>query len=292
MKSIISFFFSSIITGSAILALTSCGQPGHGRQLSEFKNPTTADSMLYYFGRMAAGDFLQMAVGDTTLDSDYAREQYLKGIRAGIEAVKENNKSFNEGLLDGVEMGLNIAKFCHDYETELNTDVLLQSMAYALRTDSVLDHEEDQIDFYSVLARLSADKEQKEKTEAMSKLASFGRNNKMHRISPELYGRTRVRGQGKLIPEGTHLAVCVKTTDASGRDLGLTLPGEMTVGDKFIERPFSECLTTMRLGETKVFATPAYVVFGRRAGQMGLDNSDVVMIEIAVMRKLPAPIPD
>lgn len=287
MKNLPKSIFLTVLFFTATAILFGCDSPGHGRSLEELGEMSQADSMFYYYGRIRASDYIQQSLNDTMLQGDKAEERYLKGVLDGLKEIDEDDSVYNEGLMDGVQMGMMMKRFYKEYGVHLNRDILMHSLAYALRSDTILNAEADQAMFYSLLAEVANDKTQRVHSVARQKLVSFSSKAKMHRIQPELFGKTVNVGHGSLLANGTRLMVDVDVCDSNGRDLGMTLPEEMTVGDENIPQSFSSALSTMRLGEEKHFATPALSLFGRRSNQMGLDPTDVVILKIKVLRQLP-----
>lgn len=287
MKNLLKSIFLAVLAFPAIAILFGCGSPGHGRSLEELGKMSQADSMFYYYGRVRASDYMQQSLTDTMLQGDDAEARYLKGVLDGLKEIDEDDSVYNEGLMDGVQMGLMMKRFYKEYGVHLNRDILMHSLAYALRSDTALNVEADQAMFYRLLAEVANDKTQRENSVARQKLVSFSSKAGMHRIQPELFGKTVHIGHGSLLAQGTRLMVNVDVCDSNGRDLGMTLPEEMTIGDENLSQPFSSALSTMRLGEEKHFATPAHFLFGRRSNQMGFDPTDVVILKIKVLRQLP-----
>ena len=79
-----------LAAGAALLLLASCGGKGEGesRSIADYGEISTADSLLYYFGQLRAADYWQFAKGDSTLAERASRDEYLKGLRAGLPRRK------------------------------------------------------------------------------------------------------------------------------------------------------------------------------------------------------------
>lgn len=260
------------------MLLASCGAPSEGKALSDYSNPDSGDSLLYYFGQMRAEEYWRDARNDSLLQTEAARRSYLEGLEDGLKALKDD-KNYNIGFLAGVEMASNCIKFEKDYNMKLHTDVLFESIAYGLRNDSVDNRGGSTDEFYKVLGRLNIQREEAEKSISIKEARIAGLKEGMAQTDKALYGKVLVPGNGPMLVKGDRVKVNIRLVH-NGTDLGLPLPDEMVVGDRYIAGTINKILLTMHEGEKARFVTTAYELFHRRSEQLNLKPEDIIEIEI------------
>ena len=96
----------------ALLVLTGC--KNSPKKLSDLKGGTPADSMMYYFGQMQAGNYWQDAETDTLLRSDDSREEFMKGFRAAM-GMDTDDPAYNKGLQLGLRLAVRLREFKERY---------------------------------------------------------------------------------------------------------------------------------------------------------------------------------
>ncbi len=279
---------SILLCGAAALTLASCSQGSDGRQLGEIKNANAGDSLLYYFGQRQAADYWRAAERDTTFLSEQARRDYMRGIQAGMNAVRSGDDAYNQGVFQGIQMAMNIFQFDEDYNMQLNPKVLVESMQAGLQSDSAVNVEEAQKEFYAIMGRLNQEREEYNRKQAASNLETAQKKLKMQKISNDLYGEVVSKGDTVRLKEGDKLKVSITATDEQGQELALPLPTEVTVGDRYMGPVFSEAYRSMTNGETKRFATTGYALFSGRSERMGVEPDAVIILTIKANLDTPS----
>lgn len=275
------------LAAAGLFLLSACG-PEKGKDINEMSNLTEADSAMYYFGQMRAGEYWREAQRDTALKTREARDAYLKGLKAGMDLVKaasgENdiNATYNQGVFMGVQIAMNMAEFDKTYETKSNKSTVLQSIAYGLENDSVVKDSEAQSEFYGIMNRLDEKKEAADKANSATALASEASKLQMTKINDQLYGKVLKAGNGTALKQGDKIDVEMTLKKANGEKIDMQLPKQIEIGNKYMSGPFSDALSSMTDKETKEFATTAYELFGSRTSQMGYKATDVMLVTIEI----------
>lgn len=70
------------IIATSLALLASCG-PDKGRDISEFRNASTGDSLMYYYTQMRAYEYWREADSDTSMRNPEQRRRFLDGLKAG-----------------------------------------------------------------------------------------------------------------------------------------------------------------------------------------------------------------
>lgn len=272
---------------AGLLMLSSCG-PEKGKNISEMGNISQTDSLMYYFGQMRAGEYWREAMQDTTLKSQEARDAYLRGVQAGLDMIKAAKEgdvkadAYNQGIFMGVQLAMNLGEFEKEYSTKTDKKVLLQSFAYGLTSDTTVNVQDSQRSFYDLMNTFNAKKDEQMKKEAAETLSGAAVDLKMAKISDTLYGRVITGNpEGAAIKSGDKVKVKMTATKANGEELGIPMPEELEVGTEYGLPIFTEALESMKVGETKEFATTAASIFGNRASQFNLKGNDIVIIKIS-----------
>lgn len=265
---------------AATAALTACSGAGTADGKSAMPaNASTADSVMYYFGQMRAADYWRQTQNDTTLAEESARQAYLRGLRAGLDAVRGNEKAYDQGVLMGVQMAMNLAEFAQTYDITPNQAIMLQSLATALKNDSVLNNRDMQRDFYNLMQTLNNQRDQR-MAEAAVKVLKKAATPDMQPVDSTLYGRTVKTSDGEQLRAGDRVKVQIAVTDQKGEPVKARMPQEITIGDRYVSAPISAAVASMRTGETRQFITTAFCLLGQRTRQLNLDPEQVLNIEI------------
>lgn len=243
---------------------------------------TRADSMLYYFGQISAFEYWRRAASDTSMRSRDSREQYLKGLLDGLNAVDEDRAAYNAGLHEGIRMAQRIIQFNQEYDEDLSPQILYASMDYGLRSDSAVDIAHARKEFYTLLADMNVLKNKEDLEKADMTLRKTATNQGMHRIAPRIYGKTVTSGTGQAVKRGDVIFASVDYRRDDGKDLDFPTPENLTVGTPAMPEVMTEAYCSMRVGEKKTFATTAAALFGTRARQVGLASTDIVIITITI----------
>lgn len=274
--------FKAIIAASACtLTLMACGGPGEGKSISEIKNPTEIDSLFYYFGQLRANEYWQQTRMDSTLNTQEARQQYLKGMEEGLKLGKEGNEAYNQGLFNGLTIAMNCIEFEKEYNLKPNKDIIMQSVAYGLRNDSAVDANEAQSNFYEIIGRIADQKLARDKKEAAESLKKEAAKLKMSAVNEDLYCKVTTPGSGAQLKIGDKITLQLDIKKADGSDLGLPMPNEIEIGAGLPET-LTKALTSMKPGEKATFASTAIAIFGERCSQMGMKPADVLIINIEI----------
>lgn len=269
-------------TAAAVTLLSSCGgNSSEGKSLSELENSSATDSLLYYFGQMRASEYWRESKRDTTLASQESRQAFLAGMQAGFNSVKEDNEAYNVGVQSGIQLAVSLSQFSKEYGVKVDPKVIMESIAYGLRTDSIDESEVSQ-QFYDLMGKLNDRKEAADRKASAEALKETGEKLKMRQISAVLYAKTIKEGSGPAVVENDKVNVDITMTDVNGKKVDVPMPPELTVGARFTVPLITTALKTMKVGGTSQFATTAGEMFGRRATQMDMKATDVLLIRIDV----------
>ena len=238
-----------------------------------------ADTLVYYFGQIKGAEFLKEAARDSLLDSDAGRQEYLRGVKAGLEAVKSGKDAYNKGLMQGVQMAGSMGQFYEDYGIPLSDKIFIKGMSEVVTSDSTTDLKEAQSRFYKILNEFNREKEMRDKEASVSALKAAGEALGMKQISEELWG-TPPSTDANLIKDGDKIKADVAVTTLTGKSVGSPFPRELVVGQRLSNNPVSEAFTCLASGETGTFLTSARALFGARAHQLGLKPADVVKLTV------------
>ena len=274
-------------------SLASCGgnaeKKEEVRPLSEYKNVSAADSLIYYFGQLRAVDYWQQAVGDTMLRSRESRDEYMRGLRAGIEAAKEND-AYNQGLYVGIQLAMNMKEFSEEFDCgQFNRKILVNAIADGLQNDSVVDAPEASKMFREVLASFEAKKEAKDMEASHEALAGEAKSQKWTRVSDDLYAGKGEGGSGVLLKSGDTADIEVVISTLDGKEIDRRESETGKIGEIF-PGPITQALLAMSLGETKNFYTTPPALLGRYYPRYNLKPAEIIVIKIKTSKAgEPAP---
>lgn len=270
---------SILLCGAAALALASCSGNG-GEKKADLQNASAADSLLYYFGQRQAADYWRVAESDTLYLSEDARRDYVRGMQAGMSAIRQGDDAYNQGLYQGMQMALNIAEFEKEYNLKLNPKVLIESIKEGLANDSAVDAATAQKEFYAIMGELNRQREENNRQEAAKNLAEAQKKLNMQKITDDLYGSVVSKGDTVKLKDGDKIKVDIKATDEGGKELAIPFPPEITIGDRFMGPVMTIAYETMTNGETKKFATTGYALFQGRSSRMGIEPDAVILLTV------------
>lgn len=252
------------------------------RPISDYKNMTSGDSVAYYIGQASALDYWRIAETDTAMQTRESRDQFLKGMRAGLEGVRDND-AYNEGYYMGVQMAMQMKEFSEDFNTSYNKEILINSYTDGLKSDTILDAGKLQQEYTELVNSLNARKEAADKAEAESKLKDEAKKLKLQAINAALYAKAGKGGEGNLLKAGDKIGISITIKDASGKDIDRRDQPEVEVG-KMYAGPIAEALLTMKEGETRTFYTYASALLGRYYQRYGLKGKDIISFTIATSK--------
>lgn len=278
-----------LAAGAALLLLASCGGKGEGesRSIADYGEISTADSLLYYFGQLRAADYWQFAKGDSTLAERASRDEYLKGLRAGLDAARDND-AYNQGLYVGVQLAMNMKDFSEEYGVELNRKIVYGAIEDGLANDSAVDTREANVNFRRLLEALNIQKEESDRQTAIATLSEVAKAGKWTKINDTLYGGlVKTAGQGAVVKEGEFVGISVEISDTDGKQIDTRSADRVRVGQGF-PAPVSEAVATMKVGESRTFYTTAPAMFGRMMARYNLKPTQVLTFNVTVSAPAPA----
>ena len=255
-----------------------------GRSIADYGELTTADSLLYYFGQLRAADYWQYAKSDSVLASRESRDEYLKGLRAGLDAARTGD-AYNQGLYVGVQLAMNMKEFTDEYGVELNRKLVYNAIEDGLANDSAVNTVEANRMFRQVLEVLNTQKEAKDRETSIATLSEAAKAGKWQKISDTLYGGlVKAAGEGAVVKTGDMVGIEVEINDTDGREIDRRSMERTRVGQSF-PGPITDAINTMKIGETRTFYTTAPAMFGRMMGRYNLKATQVLAFTV----KLSAP---
>lgn len=277
-------FSLALLALGASVVMSSCSgdksTSGQVRPMSEFKNMSAGDSVAYYVGEMSALEYWQNARRDTVMMSQEARDNYLKGLRAGYDAVRDND-AYNLGYYAGVQLARQMKEFTEDYSTTVNKSVLIGALEDGLQNDSILNPGDVQQGFNEVTRVLQERKEAKDRQTAQEELKKIGETKKLQMITPSLYGGESSGGAGENVKEGQQVGFLMKIANLEGKSIDRRENPDMVVG-KMYPGPATLGMLTMKIGETRTFYTFAQALLGRFAQRYGLKQGEIITFTITL----------
>lgn len=273
-----------IFAGATSLLLFSACSNDNGdkiRTLADYDNVTTADSLLYYFGQLRAVDYWHYAYNDTTLKTRQSRDEYLKGLRAGLDAAQEND-AYNQGLSVGVQLAMNMQEFSDEYGVKLNRQIVFNAIQDGLKNDSAVNGGEANQMFRRVLEELNIQKEKNDRENAIATLEEAAKAGKWQKIGESLYaGPVKVQGNGPAVKSGDFVGVNIEINNTDGKEIDRRNQDRAKVGQSF-PGPVTEALLTMKIGESRVFYTTGPAMFGRFIGRYNVKPTQLLTFTLTV----------
>lgn len=240
---------------AAILTLPSCGN-NKPAKLTDYPNATQGDSLMFYFGEMSSKEYWQSAETDSLLRGDAARKAYMKGIQAGLDAIKDDD-AYNQGILAGIQMAMNMKEFSKNYpDVKLDSKIMLDALRGGLTSDTAVNLPQAQSNFYAVLSNIEAKKASADKKASDAALVAEAKKLNLRKISAALYGKQLSAGKGDILAEGDMVNVEISATVGSGQLVDMPFPSIVRIGQQVAGGLIiSQALTTMSVGETAQFAS-------------------------------------
>ena len=162
--------FLSVAAVGLLLGACSGNTGSDALQKTDASMIAKGDSLVYYFGQMRGAEYLREVASDSLLDTEEARQAYLRGLKAGLSAVKANQEAYNKGLFLGMQMAMNFNQFEKDYGMKLNTQKFIQGLTETINSDSVTDASKVQSSFYRIMNEFNQEKEARDKAAATAAL--------------------------------------------------------------------------------------------------------------------------
>lgn len=262
------------------ILLSSCGGNNNSdsiRHLGDYKETTAADSLIYYFGQLRAVDYWQYAQQDTILKTQQSREEYMKGVKAGMDAVNSSD-AYNQGLYVGIQLAMNMKEFQEGYGCKFDRKILLNAIEDGLKNDSIIDAGEANARFREVLEEMNVRKEEADKKEAIENLSKEAKANNWVEINPTLYAHPATSA-GKKLTEGQVVKAEIEIATLDGRVIDSRPTDALTVGRSY-PGPITDAVNTMSENESRTFYTTAPAVMGRYYERYNLKPTQILKLTI------------
>ncbi|MDE7402715.1 MAG: hypothetical protein K2M87_04805 [Muribaculaceae bacterium] len=280
------FPFSCVALGLLILSLTGCDR-NKPMTIADLENPTTEDSLVYYFVQIRANEYWQKIDNDTTLRSPEEREKFLEGLKAGIDLIKRDNESFNNGVRFGTKLAKNLYAFEKYYGVTTDHELLIKSFESGLRGINDIPVLKYQEKFYELLNRVKQREASENLKKARMALIAEAREQKLHKYTENLYGKITRRGSGPTAKIGDEVHPTIHYEQADGDDFTMPTPGRVLIGAPGLPTVYNEIFTRLGKGDAGVFATPAEAIFGARTQIMGLEPDDILVVTVTINDVIP-----
>lgn len=267
-----------------MLLLASCSNEKGGdaaRGLADYGEVSTADSLLYYFGQLRAADYWQFAKSDSVLSTRQSRDEYLKGLRAGLDAARDDD-AYNQGLYVGIQLAMNMKEFSEEYNVDLNRKLVYSAIEDGLMNDSAVNTIEANRMFRQVLERLNIQKEEADRATAVATLSEAAKAGKWTKIDDTLYGGlVKTAGEGAVVKPGDFVGVQVEINDTDGKEIDRRTMDRVKVGQSF-PGPVTEAIYTMKVGETRTFYTTGPAMFGRLISRYNVKPTQILTFTVTL----------
>ena len=264
-----------------LLALTGCGKDRNA-PIDYVGDPSPSDSLIYYYGQLKGASYWGMSVYDTVMQSPRERKRFLEGLRHGLDAVVEENDTYNRGLQEGIRLALQLYSDNRRLGVDLDRNLLYESISYALEHDSAINTAEASAIYHGVLSRLESESEMKAARERQVTLQGEAAALGMKKVTDDLYVTDSNRGSGAAVKRGDLVFVTVNYQLKNGRNLQMPSGETLKVGGPTMSEVMVSALTRMHKGGASQYATTAGALFGARAGQIRLRPKDVVLFSVTV----------
>ncbi|MDE7159770.1 MAG: hypothetical protein K2O24_02850 [Muribaculaceae bacterium] len=276
-------FHNILVAAAATLmlgGLAACESDTKPITAAELAGASQTDSLMYWLGQVNAIEYLNQAERDTTLKTFEARKEFLRGLRVGLDAIKEM-EPYNTGVWQGVQMAINLHELAKEYpDLKFNDAIMTRSMAEALVADSTPDAAKAQANFERIFSAMEAEKAERELAASIKDLPAVAKKLGMTEVAPHLFSKTITPGNGAPLQRGEKVATQITVTRTDGTPVRLPLPKEVQIGARYVSRVLTEALTTMNMNGVSTFATSAYALFGKRCESLNLQPSEVLTVEI------------
>ena len=272
----------------SIIAIIAVGVTGCDRKpkdISDLKNATPADSMMYYFGEMQAYNFWQDAQTDTTLRSDKARREFMKGVRTAMK-MDEDDAAYNKGLQLGLRLAVRLREFQSRYGCEFSEEIFTAALENAIFNDTSYNIADAQKEYYKIKDRLEIDAASMELGEAKKMLLERARENDFEMVSDTLFAKdVTPTTTDEHFKEGDRVAVKVTVSTLDGKEIVTRqFPDSVTLGEGRIPLIVRYALYTMTDGQTRQFMTTPRTLFGKRYAAYKLPYDVPVIFTVKAQR--------
>lgn len=262
------------------LLFVGCKKSPHS--LADLKDGTPADSMMYYFGQMQADNYWQDAETDTTLRSEEARSEFIKGFRAALD-MESSDKAYNKGLELGLRLAIRLREFEHRYGVKFPESVLAASLENALKDDNREKVAVAQQGFYRLKDRFELKAAKKDVEGAKGKLATASQKQGFKMLSDTLFFKDVAPGEaGPKFKDGDRVAVEVTASKLNGEEIvARQFPDSITLGKEArVPGIVMMGIQTMTNGQTRSFMTTPRTLFGKRYAVYNLPADEPVIFTV------------
>lgn len=276
MKKILLFSMFAVL-------LSGCG---HGsKDISELKDATPADSMMYYFGEMQAYNYWQDAETDTMLRSESAKREFIQGFRTAMK-LDSDDAAYNKGLQLGLRLAIRLREFNKRYGEKFSEEVLIESLEKFLKEDNDINVIDAQKEYYRHKDRFEMKAADGELGDAKLKLARRGASRGFELINDTLYALdVTPPTTDRNFKEGDRIAVAITVSTLDGKEVVTRqFPDSITLGEGRVPEVVKNAIYTMTDGQTRQFMTTPRTLLGKRYVAYKLPSDEPVIFTIKVHR--------
>lgn len=272
------------LCAAPLLLLAACGDSSDSanvRTLEDYKDATPADSLIYYYGQLQADSYWQYARRDTSLNTRESRDEFIRGLKAGLDAAKEND-AYNQGLYTGIQLAMEMKEMHDEFDINFNNTILVNAIADGLINDSIIDAGEANAHFREITASFQQKREEAERTKATEALAEAAKKNGWTKINDDLYaGKASAPGAGATLTKGDQIALSMSMKKFNGEEIDRVTDRTVNVGEVYAGA-VAQALLTLKYGESRIFYSNAISVYGNYARRYGLKPTDILVITLGV----------
>lgn len=283
MKKLLTATQIAALATAALLGFATCDNH-KGKQLSDYPSATTEDSMVYYLGQVRAHDYWENANNDTSLRSERERQQYLDGIKAGMDMMKrgEENRAYNQGVRVGVRIAYNLNAFERNYGIDLDRKILYAGIEQGLMDTHNKPANSCQKEFFRLMDGLKKEARERDRQRSQQTLIEEAREHNMSKLADNLYYRILRKGTGPYAHTGDAIFIASTYRLANGEDMGIPTPEMATIGAAGIPEILNKAYTRLNKGSVIEFATTAESIFASRSEIMGLKPTEVITVTVTM----------
>ena len=251
------------------------------KDISQLKDASPADSMMYYFGEMQASNYWLDAQTDTMLQSEKARAEFISGLKAAMK-MDADDSAYNKGLQLGLRLALRLREFEQRYGAKFSEELLASSIENFLRNDSCIDLTEAQRGYYRLKDRYELEAANKELGDSKVKLAKRGREMGFEMLSDTLYALdVTPAAKVRRLKEGDRVAVSVSASTIDGKEIVTRqFPDSVTLGEGRVPLVVKEAIFTMTPGQTRQFMTTPRTLLGKRYAVYKLPYDEPIIFTV------------
>lgn len=269
----------------SLLSLLLLGCSRNPKDISDLKDATPADSMMYYFGEMQAYNYWQDSETDTMLRSEKARKEFMDGFREALKMEKESYP-YNKGLQLGLRLAIRLREFAARYDDDFSEDILAASLYNSLMRDSAVNILSAQKQYYNIKDRMELDAAAAEMGEAKKMLLKYARSRGFEMVSDTLFAKdVTPPTTDNQFKTGDRLAVQITVSTLDGKEVVTRqFPDSLTLGEGRIPLIVRYALFTMTDGQTRQFMTTPRTLLGKRYANYKLPYDVPVIFTLKAQR--------